>query len=71
MSAFYLPWRTFYCLGFILFSFDSPDVEMADGSKSMGTLKPVGGIGKKLKKKFKVGKGKRHGKGKLRRKRNI
>ncbi|TKY59720.1 hypothetical protein E2542_SST16814 [Spatholobus suberectus] len=47
------------------------DVEVADGSQSMASLKPVGGIGKKLKKKLKMAKNKRRGKGKLRRKRNI
>ncbi|KAK4254609.1 hypothetical protein QN277_009966 [Acacia crassicarpa] len=40
------------------------DVEMTDGSQSMASLKPVGGIGKKSKRKFKVGRGKRGGKGK-------
>ncbi|KAK9267591.1 hypothetical protein L1049_010019 [Liquidambar formosana] len=47
------------------------DVEMADGNQSNGPLKPVGGIGKKSKRKFKMGKGKRHGKGKIRRKHKI
>ncbi|OAY54403.1 uncharacterized protein LOC110610737 [Manihot esculenta] len=41
------------------------DVEMADDSQTRSTLKP---IGKKLKKKFKLGKNKRGGKGKIRRK---
>lgn len=44
---------------------------MADGTQTKDPLKPVGGIGKKLKKKFKMGKGKRRGKGLLRKKRNI
>ncbi|GLT69555.1 hypothetical protein SLA2020_416980 [Shorea laevis] len=39
------------------------DVEMTDGNQSMHSLKPVGGIGKKSKRKFKMGKGKRRGKG--------
>ncbi|KAK7399843.1 hypothetical protein VNO78_11036 [Psophocarpus tetragonolobus] len=43
------------------------DLEMADGSESMPSLKPVGGIGKKSKKKMKLAKNKRRGKGKLRR----
>lgn len=44
---------------------------MADRIQSMGSLKPVGGIGKKSKRKFKVGgKAKRRGKG-IRRKRHI
>ncbi|KAE7996424.1 hypothetical protein FH972_001151 [Carpinus fangiana] len=37
----------------------SRDVEMADGNQSMHSLKPAGGIGKKFKRKFKMGKGKR------------
>ncbi|GAV80094.1 hypothetical protein CFOL_v3_23556 [Cephalotus follicularis] len=43
------------------------DVEMqvVDGDQSKGSLKPVGGIGKKSKRKFKVGKGKHRGKGKI------
>ncbi|KAF8369756.1 hypothetical protein HHK36_032220 [Tetracentron sinense] len=53
----------------------SMDVEMDDGGIShdqkSGFLKPVGGIGKKLKKKLKVGKGKRHGKGKKIRRKHI
>ncbi|KAF7842926.1 uncharacterized protein G2W53_005224 [Senna tora] len=44
------------------------DVEMGDGSQSMASLKPAGGVGKKLKKKFKMGKRKNRGKGKIRRK---
>ncbi|OWM83849.1 uncharacterized protein LOC116206211 [Punica granatum] len=44
------------------------DVEMADGTETKKPLKP---IGRKLKKKFKMGKGKRRGKGLLRSKRNI
>ncbi|XP_057549463.1 uncharacterized protein LOC130827680 [Amaranthus tricolor] len=44
------------------------DVEMADQNQVMGHLKPAGGVGKKLKKKLKLGKGKKHGKGKIRRK---
>ncbi|KAH9747086.1 hypothetical protein WN944_011756 [Citrus x changshan-huyou] len=39
------------------------DVEMADGTQTKGSLKPVGGIGKKSLKKLKVGKNKRRGKG--------
>ncbi|XP_020207295.1 uncharacterized protein LOC109792310 [Cajanus cajan] len=42
------------------------DVEMADGVQKMASLKPVGGIGKKMKKKLKIAKKKRRGKGKLR-----
>jgi len=41
------------------------DVEMADGSQTMASLKPVGGIGKKMKKKLKIAKNKRRGKGKI------
>ncbi|KAK9288076.1 hypothetical protein L1049_016522 [Liquidambar formosana] len=33
------------------------DVEMADGNQSNGSLKLVGGIGKKSKRKFEMGKG--------------
>ncbi|XP_054778529.1 uncharacterized protein LOC129286605 [Prosopis cineraria] len=45
------------------------DVEMADGNQSMVSLKPTGGVGKKSKRKFKVGKCKRRGaKGKFRKK---
>ncbi|XP_059656580.1 uncharacterized protein LOC132303355 [Cornus florida] len=44
------------------------DVEMDEDNQYTGSLKPVGKIGKKLRKKFKMGKGKRHGKGKIRRK---
>lgn len=40
------------------------DVEMADENQSMSFLKAVGGVGKKSKKQFKVGKRRRHGKGK-------
>lgn len=40
------------------------DVEMADGNQSMSFLKPVGGVGKKSKRQFKVGKRRRHGKSK-------
>ncbi|KAK7359567.1 hypothetical protein VNO77_01528 [Canavalia gladiata] len=47
------------------------DVEMADGSQSIASLKPVGGIGKKSKKKLKMAKKKHRGKGKIRRKHNI
>ncbi|KAJ7969391.1 hypothetical protein O6P43_013365 [Quillaja saponaria] len=47
------------------------DVEMADPGQSAGSLKPVGGIGKKSKRKFKMGKGKRRSKGGFRKKRNI
>ncbi|KAB1221568.1 hypothetical protein CJ030_MR2G027119 [Morella rubra] len=39
------------------------DVEMRDGNQSMGSLKPIGGVGKKSKRKFKMAKGKRRGKG--------
>ncbi|KAJ0018567.1 hypothetical protein Pint_11782 [Pistacia integerrima] len=39
------------------------DVEMADGNQSKKSLKPVGGVGKKSQKKFKLGKNKRRGKG--------
>ncbi|KAL2343591.1 hypothetical protein Fmac_004876 [Flemingia macrophylla] len=45
---------------------NSMDVEMADGGHNMTLLKPVGGIGKKIKKKLKIAKKKRRGKGKLR-----
>ncbi|KAG4999680.1 hypothetical protein JHK87_020752 [Glycine soja] len=47
------------------------DVEVADGSQSMASLKPVGGIGKKSKKKLKIAKNKRRGNGKHRRTRKI
>lgn len=47
------------------------DVEMDDGKGSTGSLKANGGIWKKSKRKFKMGKGKRRGKGKVRRKHNI
>ncbi|XP_041027388.1 uncharacterized protein LOC121267545 [Juglans microcarpa x Juglans regia] len=53
-----------------ILSVNAMDVEMADGNQNVGSLKPVGGIGKKSKRKFKVGKGKRRGKG-IRRKRHI
>ncbi|KAK2998426.1 hypothetical protein RJ639_024631 [Escallonia herrerae] len=43
-------------------------VEMADGNKSMRSLKP---LGKKMKKKIKIAKRKGHGKGKIRRKHNV
>ncbi|KAF3450085.1 hypothetical protein FNV43_RR06165 [Rhamnella rubrinervis] len=43
---------------------DNLDVEMADGNQSVGFLKLVGGVGKKSKRQFKVGKRRRHGKGK-------
>ncbi|XP_030467553.1 uncharacterized protein LOC115686411 [Syzygium oleosum] len=49
----------------------SMDVEMADGNQNKSSLKPAGGVGKKSKRKFKVGKNKRRGKGNVRRKRNI
>ncbi|XP_043702148.1 uncharacterized protein LOC122652469 [Telopea speciosissima] len=53
----------------------SMDVEMADGgdtnNRNLGSLKPIGGVGKKWKKKSKMHKGKHHGKGKIRRKHNI
>ncbi|KAF3956723.1 hypothetical protein ACB098_07G038100 [Castanea mollissima] len=51
-------------------SVNAMEMEMADGNQSMGSLKPVGGIGKKSKRKFKVGKSKRRGKG-IRRKSHI
>ncbi|XP_050261930.1 uncharacterized protein LOC126706480 [Quercus robur] len=51
-------------------SVNAMDMEMADGNQSVGSLKPVGGIGKKSKRKFKVGKSKRRGKG-IRRKSHI
>ncbi|KAM4088029.1 hypothetical protein ACB094_07G039900 [Castanea mollissima] len=51
-------------------SANAMEMEMADGNQSMGSLKPVGGIGKKSKRKFKVGKSKRRGKG-IRRKSHI
>ncbi|KAK6916040.1 hypothetical protein RJ641_018901 [Dillenia turbinata] len=41
------------------------DVEMTESNQSSGSLKPHGGVGKKSKKTFKVGKGKRRGKGKF------
>lgn len=44
---------------------------MDDGKGSTGSLKANGGIWKKSKRKFKMGKGKRRGKGKVRRKHNI
>ncbi|XVF29915.1 hypothetical protein REPUB_Repub16aG0011800 [Reevesia pubescens] len=51
------------------------EVEMADGdqSKAKGSLKAVGGIGKKSKNKLKLAKKKRRGfgKGKIRGKRNL
>ncbi len=47
------------------------DVEMADNGQNKGSLKPVGGIGKKSKRKFKVGRNKRCGKGKVRGKHNL
>lgn len=43
---------------------------MADGNQNLHSLKPTGGIGKKSKRKFKMGKGKRRGKG-IRRKHHI
>jgi len=46
-------------------------VEMADGSQSMASLKPVGGIGKKSKNKLKLAKKKRRGNGKIKRNRKI
>lgn len=36
---------------------------MADGNQPKGSLKPVGGVGKKSLKKLKLGKSKRRGKG--------
>jgi len=48
------------------------DVEMADGNQTKTSLKPVGRIGKKLKKKFKMAKGnRRNGNSKPSRKRHI
>ncbi|KAA8544691.1 hypothetical protein F0562_019462 [Nyssa sinensis] len=47
------------------------DVEMAEDNQSLGTLKPVRKIGKKLRKKIKMGKRKGHGKGKIRKKHNV
>ncbi|KAF6136631.1 hypothetical protein GIB67_016087 [Kingdonia uniflora] len=45
------------------------DVEMIEDGKKPGSfLKPVGGIAKKGKKGFKVGRGKHKGKGKIRKK---
>ncbi|KAK1393657.1 Nucleic acid-binding [Heracleum sosnowskyi] len=44
------------------------DVEMADGGQTSKSLKPVGGVGKKMKKKIKIGK-RTGGKGNIRRKR--
>ncbi|KAK9152591.1 hypothetical protein Sjap_000071 [Stephania japonica] len=50
----------------------SMDVDMTEGGStydhSSKSLKAVGGVGKKMKKKLKIGKGKRRGKGKIRRK---
>ncbi|KAL8101434.1 uncharacterized protein LOC141682556 [Apium graveolens] len=46
------------------------DVEMADGGQTSKSLKPVGGVGKKMKKKVRIGK-RSGGKGKIRKKRNI
>jgi hypothetical protein len=43
---------------------------MADGNQNLHSLKPTGGIGKKSNRKFKMGKGKRGGKG-IRRKHHI
>lgn len=40
------------------------DIEMADNNQNKGSLKPTGGIGKNSKRQFKVGKRRRHGKGK-------
>ncbi|XP_057971500.1 uncharacterized protein LOC131160151 [Malania oleifera] len=51
--------------------FVAMDVEMVESNQNKGHLKPHGGIGKKLKKKFKMGKGKRRGKGRIRGKHNI
>ncbi|XP_021300242.1 uncharacterized protein LOC110428670 [Herrania umbratica] len=54
-------------------NFNLMEVEMADNdqSKAKASLKPAGGIGKKSKKKLKLSKKKRHGKGKIRGKRNL
>ncbi|KGN49538.1 uncharacterized protein LOC101221511 [Cucumis sativus] len=46
------------------------DVDVDDCSRS-DVLKPVGGVGKKSKRKFKVGKAKRRGKCKVKRNRHI
>ncbi|XP_022146541.1 uncharacterized protein LOC111015735 [Momordica charantia] len=46
------------------------DVELDDPSQSM-KMKPVGGIGKKSGRKFKVGKAKRRGKCRIKRNRHI
>lgn len=43
---------------------------MADGGQTLKSLKPVGGVGKKMKKKVKIGK-RTGGKGKVRKKRNV
>lgn len=58
----------FFTYSVIASLFGFSDVEMADQNQVMGHLKPAGGVGKKLKKKLKLGKGKKHGKGKIRRK---
>ncbi|KAK2437766.1 hypothetical protein QL285_022622 [Trifolium repens] len=51
---------------------NSMDVDMDDENKSKASLKPVGRIGKKLKKKLKMAKGnRRKGNGKPSRKRHI
>nr|ACJ84077.1 unknown [Medicago truncatula]AFK39798.1 unknown [Medicago truncatula] len=48
------------------------DLEMSDGNQTKTSLKPVGRIGKKLKKKFKMAKGnRRNGNSKPSRKRHI
>ncbi|GAB4829478.1 hypothetical protein Ancab_019151 [Ancistrocladus abbreviatus] len=48
-------------------STSTSDIEMTDGNQNAGSLKTVGGVGKKLKKKLKIAKRKHHGKGKIRR----
>ena len=48
------------------------DVEMDEDNQSIKSLKPVGKIGKKLRKKIKMAKRKnRGGKGKIRKKHNV
>ena len=47
-----------------MLSFFATDVEMDDGNQKNGSLKPLGGVGKKSKRQFKVGKRKHNKKGK-------
>ncbi|KMT06161.1 hypothetical protein BVRB_7g163300 [Beta vulgaris subsp. vulgaris] len=74
MAAPKLPTRTTTTTSMDLTSSAPPsssnamDVDMADRSQGIGHLKPVGGVGKKLKKKLKIGKAKNRGNGKIRRK---